>query len=175
MAFAIDRWTIALVALLAGGSAAWAGSGGIAPNNACPEISRAIDRLAAAEHQQAFALDLYSKADGGPGPHRGALPAVEVRLAAMLDRVGELRVTLRRVRSEPDALDNSMVRECLTVGDVALKRGEQVSSEVERIVIEGRGYPPVGAPSGAIKSAAPAARSSPGSVSEPALPGDAVR
>ncbi len=175
MALVIDRWVIAVVALLAAGSPARAELGAIPPADACPEISRAVGRLAAAEHQQAFALDLYSKADGGLGPHRGALPAVEVRLAGMLERIGELRATLRRVRSEPGALGNSMVGGCLEVGETALRQGERVSSEVERVVIEARGYPPAGAVAGSIKSAAPAAHSSPGSASEPVPPGDAVR
>jgi hypothetical protein len=162
-----------LVALLAGGSPAWAGPGAIAPADACPEISRAVSRLAAAEHQQAFALDLYAKANSGAGPHRGALPAVEVRLAGMLERIGDLRATLQRVRSAPGAIDNSTVGECLKVGEVALKQGERVSSEVERVVIEARGYQPDSAASGPIKSAAPATHS--GSASAPALPGDAER
>jgi hypothetical protein len=161
---------IAVVALLAAGSAAWAAPAEIAPHGACPEISRAVARLATAEHQQAFALDLYSKADGGPGPHRGALPAVEVRLATMLDRVGELRATLNRVRSEPRALGNAIVRECLEVGDEALRQGERVNSEVERIVIEARGYPPAGAASAPVRSGAPAGRAS-----GPAPPADAGR
>lgn len=173
MARIIDRWLLALAALLAGGSPAWAGPIAIAPADACPEISRAVGGLAAAEHQQAFALDLYSKADGGPGPHRGALPAVEVRLAAMLERIGDLRATLERVRSAPGAIDNSMVKECLKVGEVALRQGERVSSEVERVVIEARGDQPDSAAPGPIKSSAPASHS--GATSEPAPPGDAER
>ncbi|HUY20532.1 MAG TPA: hypothetical protein VMV15_15065 [Candidatus Binataceae bacterium] len=182
---AIDKWMIALVALvalvalLACGSAAWAETGGTVANDACPAISRSVSRLAAAEHQQAFALELYSKAAGAPGPHRGALPMVEVRLAEMLARADELRTTLRRVRAEPGALGDATVGECVTVGEAALRQSEQVSSEVERIVIEGRSYAPNNATPGAVRSAAPVARgsssSSPGSVSAPAPPGAAVR
>jgi hypothetical protein len=175
---AIDKWMIVLVALLACGSAAWAATGGNVANDACPEISRSVSRLAAAEHRQAFALDLYSKAAGAPGPHRGALPMVEVRLTEMLAQTDELRTTLRRVRAEPGALDDSTVRECVTVGEAALKQSEHVNSEVERIVIEGRSYAPNSATPGAVRSPAPAARGSsspPGSVSAPAPPGAAVR
>ncbi|HTW88113.1 MAG TPA: hypothetical protein VMD75_08905 [Candidatus Binataceae bacterium] len=175
MARAIDRWVIAVAALLAGGSPAWAGPPPIAPADACPAISRAVGGLAAAEHQQAFALDLYSKAEGGAGPHRGALPAVEIRLAAMLERIGDLRATLERVRSAPGALGNSTVEQCLEVGEAALRRGERVSSEVERVVIEARGDQPKSAALGSIKLSAPAAHSSPGSTSEPVPPGDVER
>lgn len=164
-----------MAVLLAGGSPAWARPPAIAPADACPEISRAVGSLAAAEHQQAFALDLYSKADGGAGPHRGALPAVEVRLAAMLERIGDLRGTLEQVRSAPGALGNSTVEQCLEVGESALRQAERVSSEVERVVIEARGDQPDSATSGSITSSAPASHSSPGSTSEPAPPGDVER
>ena len=153
---------------------AGAETGGIAPSDACPEISRAVDRLAQAEHQQAFALDLYSKSDAGPGPHRGALPSVEAQLAEMLARLDDLRATLQRVRAAPGAAANPTVRECLEVGESALKQGERVSSEVERVVMDARGYPPAGAAS-PLRSAAPAARSSPGSASAPAPPGGVAR
>ncbi len=169
MALSIDRWTIAIFVLLAAGSAAGA-EPKIPPAEACPEISRAVARLSAAEHEQAFALDLYSKGDAaGLGPHRGALPAVEVRLAGMLDRISELSAMLERVRAEPGSLDDATVQECLQVGERALRRGEQVSSEVERVVVRARGYAPDQSISGRIKSS----RSSPGVISELTQPGDA--
>ncbi len=164
-----------MVALLAIGSAAAAEPAAIAPADACPEISRAVERVAVAEHQQSFALDLYAKPDEGSPPHPGALPAVEARLAEMLARIDELRTVLTRVRAAPGASGDRIVRECLEVGESALKQGERVGSEVERVVAEARGYPPAGAAAESVKSAAPAARSSPASASAPAPPGAAAR
>jgi hypothetical protein len=171
----IGRWSIPVVAFLAVAAVAWAETGVVAPSEACPEISRAVDGLAKAEHQQAFALDLYSKSDAGPGPHRGALPAVEARLAEMLARIDDLRTTLRRVRAAPGAPGNPAVRECIEVGESALRQGERVSSEVERVVVDARGYPPAGTASAPVKSGAPEGRSSPTPASAPVPPGAVAR
>jgi hypothetical protein len=170
----IGRWSLAIAALLAATGNAVAASAPIAPLEACPEISQAVGALAKAEHQQAFALDLYSKPDAGSEPHRGALPAVEARLAEMLARIDDLRATLARVRAAPGATENPTVRECIAVGESALRQGERVSSEVERVVIDARGYPPAGA-TATLRSGAPRARSSPAPASAPAPPGAAAR
>jgi len=169
----IDIRLIAIAILLLFGVAAAAEEAAIEPSDACPQISRAVNRVAAAEHQQSFALDLYAKTSGNRGPNRGAIPAVEARLADLLARIADLRATLRRVRNARGASTNPTIQECLQVGAAALARAERVSSEVERIVIEARDYPVL--PQESIKLSVPAARPSAGLASEPGPPGAAVR
>jgi hypothetical protein len=169
----IDIRLIAIAILLLFGIATAAEEAAVEPSDACPQIGRAVNRVAAAEHQQSFALDLYAKTNEGRGPNRGAIPAVEARLADMLARIADLRTTLRRVRAARGASSDPTIQECLRVGGAALGRAERVSSEVERIVIEARDYPAL--PRESIRLGVPAARPSAGLTSGPAPPGAAAR
>ncbi len=93
-----------------------------------------------------MALDLA--AGGG-----NSTAIVMARLATLLDRTNDLRVTLRRVRQSAVARD-PMVDQCTRMGFRALVISEKLSSDVESVLF-GRDDSFAQAPT--LKPAAPAA------------------
>jgi hypothetical protein len=93
--------------------------------SACDSIKTALHALAAAEHDEALALDLA--AEGGSGA------IVEARLSGLLDRTQDLRAVLKRVRKSSVARD-PMVDQCTRMGFRALVMSEKLSSDVETVL-----------------------------------------
>jgi hypothetical protein len=98
----------------------------------CSAIRHALSELGQAEHDQAFALELFSRG--------GELPMVEVRYQRMQQADGDLREILRRVRASRLGADPS-VSECRRLGYRSLFASEKVGSEVERILTKAHGEP----------------------------------
>jgi len=121
------------------------GAVAIAQDDTCVAIRTALTNLSAAEHQQALALDLYSKGSG--------LPAVEVGLTGMTDRMEDLRNALAKTSAagDPDAA------QCVAMGNRALTEAQHLTSVVEGVVIRGRGLPAAPSPAGQMTDAPPAA------------------
>jgi hypothetical protein len=93
--------------------------------SACNSIKTALHALAAAEHEEAFALDLAAEG--------GSSVMVEARLSGVLDRAQDLRTVLRRVRQSAVARD-PMVDQCTRMGFRALVTSEKLSSDVETVL-----------------------------------------
>jgi hypothetical protein len=93
--------------------------------SACDSIKTALHALAAAEHDEALALDLAS--EGGSGA------IVEARLSGLLDRTQDLRAVLKRVRKSSVARDPT-VDQCTRMGFRALVMSEKLSSDVETVL-----------------------------------------
>lgn len=93
--------------------------------SACNSIKTALHALAAAEHDEALALDLAAEG--------GSSVIVEARLSGVLDRAQDLRAVLRRVRQSAVARD-PMVDQCTRMGFRALVTSEKLSSDVETVL-----------------------------------------
>jgi hypothetical protein len=93
--------------------------------SACNSIKTALHALAAAEHDEAFALDLAAEG--------GSSVIVEARLSGVLDRAQDLRAVLRHVRQSAVARD-PMVDQCTKMGFRALVTSEKLSSDVETVL-----------------------------------------
>jgi hypothetical protein len=93
--------------------------------SACNSIKTALHALAAAEHDEAFALDLAAEG--------GSSVIVEARLSGVLDRAQDLRAVLRHVRQSAVARD-PMVDQCTRMGFRALVTSEKLSSDVETVL-----------------------------------------
>ncbi len=92
---------------------------------ACNSIKTALHALAAAEHDEALALDLAAEG--------GSAVIVEARLSGLLDRAQDLRAMLKRVRQSAVARD-PMVDQCTRMGFRALVVSEKLSSDVETVL-----------------------------------------
>jgi hypothetical protein len=97
---------------------------------ACNSIKTALHALAAAEHDEALALDLAAEG--------GSAVIVEARLAGVLDRTQDLRAVLKHVRHSAVARD-PMVDQCTRMGFRALVISEKLSSDVETVLSGGSG------------------------------------
>ena len=126
----------------------------LAPEAACTEIRESVRHVAKAERDQALALHLM--ADGKP------TPVVQTRLAELEAQLGELREVLRNVRHRAPR-HNPDVVECLDMGFKSLSDGENVTRQIQDIVLGEGG--PLGLPP-QIKSDAADAQKLP----EPPLP-----
>jgi len=93
--------------------------------SACTSIKAALHALAAAEHDEALALDLAAEG--------GSSVIVEARLSGVLDRAQDLRAVLRHVRQSAVARD-PMVDQCTRMGFRALVTSEKLSSDVETVL-----------------------------------------
>jgi len=93
--------------------------------SACDAIKTALHALAAAEHDEALALDLAAEG--------GSAAIVEARLSGLLDRTQDLRAVLKRVRKSAVARD-PMVDQCTRMGFRALVMSEKLSSDVETVL-----------------------------------------
>ena len=93
--------------------------------SACNSIKTALHALAAAEHDEALALDLAAEG--------GSSVIVEARLSGVLDRAQDLRAVLRHVRQSAVARD-PMVDQCTRMGFRALVTSEKLSSDVETVL-----------------------------------------
>jgi hypothetical protein len=93
---------------------------------ACDMIRGDLRKLAHAEHEQAFALDLSA----GEG---GSTPMVATQLAKLLERSAALRDTLRTVRERTDPGD-PRVEECIGMGFRALAQAERLTTTVEEVL-----------------------------------------
>jgi len=113
---------------------AMGGAVATAQDDACVTIRTALTNLSDAEHQQALALDLYAKGSG--------LPAVEVGLSTMTDRMEDLKRALARATAagDPEAA------QCVAMGNHALAAAQHLTSIVEGVVIKGRGLPAAQSP-----------------------------
>jgi hypothetical protein len=100
--------------------------------SACLLIQTAVRSLGSAEGAQAEKLHLLA--------HDADSPGVEEGLQRILDCLGTLQSALRRVRLDRVAKEPS-VENCLTLGYRALYEGQRLSSEVEKVLMEIRGYP----------------------------------
>ena len=98
------------------------------PDAACKQIKLALHALAAAEHDEAFALDLASAG--------GSTAAVQARLSDLVERSQDLRIALRRVRLSKIAKD-PRVEQCARMGYHALVTAEKLSSDVESVLFGG--------------------------------------
>lgn len=107
----------------------------IPPESACPQIRDAVHKLAAAERNQALALHLM--ADGKP------TPVVQTRLTELQEQIGNLREVLRRAR-KGSARHNPDVQECISMGSQSLTEAENVSRQIQDIVMDEGG--PLGLP-----------------------------
>ncbi len=92
---------------------------------ACNSIKTALHALAAAEHDEALALDLAAEG--------GSAVIVEARLSGLLDRTQDLRTVLKRIRQSAVARD-PMVDQCTRMGFRALVMSEKLSSDVETVL-----------------------------------------
>ncbi len=92
---------------------------------ACNSIKTALHALAAAEHDEALALDLAAEG--------GSAVIVEARLSGLLDRAQDLRAVLKRVRDSAVARD-PMADQCTRMGFRALVISEKLSSDVETVL-----------------------------------------
>jgi len=99
----------------------------LTPESACASIRKALDGLARAERDQAFALSLAAKG--------GSSTLVETRLSALLDRSNQLRSTLRLARQSRVARD-PRVEQCITTGFGALAEAESLTTDVEKMLYE---------------------------------------
>jgi hypothetical protein len=93
---------------------------------ACGLLRHDLTRLAEAERDQAFALNL-----GAPAGSSTAL--IEGRLAVMLDRTNRLRQNLREVRRNSVPHD-PRVEQCTKMGFHALVEAEQLTTSVEEFL-----------------------------------------
>jgi hypothetical protein len=93
---------------------------------ACGLLRHDLTRLAEAERDQAFALNL-----GAPPGSSTAL--IEGRLAVMLDRTNRLRQNLREVRRNSVPHD-PRVEQCTKMGFHALVEAEQLTTSVEEFL-----------------------------------------
>ena len=103
----------------------------LAPEAACTEIRESVRHVAKAERDQALALHLM--ADGKP------TPVVQTRLAELEAQIGELREVLRGVRHRAPR-HNPDVAECIDMGFKSLSDAENVSRQIQDIVM-GEGGP----------------------------------
>jgi hypothetical protein len=103
----------------------------IPPDLACPQIRDAVHSMASAERNQALALHLM--ADGKP------TPIVQTRLTELQAQIGNLREVLRRARKGAPRR-NLDVQECISMGVKSLTDAENVSRQIEDIVM-GEGGP----------------------------------
>lgn len=126
----------------------------IPPDLACPQIRDAVHSMASAERNQALALHLM--ADGKP------TPIVQTRLTELQAQIGNLREVLRRAR-KGSPRHNLDVQECISMGSQSLTDAENVSRQIEDIVMGEGG--PLGLPP-QIKSG----ESDGGKLPEPPLP-----
>jgi hypothetical protein len=122
---------VALLAVLAAPAAALAETS-VADNDDCARIQNAVTSLAQAERREAENLHLLA--------HGAALPIVEGGLEKVLERTSALRGLLREVRLKPVAAQPE-VANCVTQGYRALYEAERLSSDLEGVVMELRGYP----------------------------------
>ena len=113
---------------------AMAGAIASAQDDTCVSIRTALTNLSDAEHQQALALDLYAKGSG--------LPAVEVGLSTMTDRMEDLKNALAKANAAPDP----DAARCIAMGNHALVAAEHLTSIVEGVVIKGRDLPAAQSP-----------------------------
>jgi hypothetical protein len=130
------------------------GASAFPPEVACTQIRGAVHLVAGAERNQALALHLM--ADGKP------TPIVQTRLAELQEQIGNLGEVLRRVR-KGSPHPNSDVAECISMGFQSLTDAENVSRQIQDIVMGEGG--PLGLPP-QIKSGASGAQKLP----EPSLP-----
>jgi len=104
-----------------------AGTTRLAPEVACSQIRDSVRKVAKAERNQALALHLM--ADGKP------TPIVQARLTELQAQIGELREVLRNVRNNASHR-NSEVSECLDMGFKSLTDAENVSRQIQDIVMD---------------------------------------
>jgi hypothetical protein len=98
----------------------------LSAEQACDTIRSSLHKLARAEHEQAFALDLSA----GEG---GSTPMVATQLAKLLECSNDLRDTLRSVRARTAAGD-PRVEECKKMGFHALAEAERLTTTVEEVL-----------------------------------------
>lgn len=98
----------------------------LSAEQACDAIRFSLHKLARAEHEQAFALDLSA----GEG---GSTPIVATRLAKLLECSSNLRDTLRSVRARTAAGD-PRVEDCMKMGFHALADAERLTTTVEEVL-----------------------------------------
>jgi hypothetical protein len=103
----------------------------IPPDLACPQIRDAVHSMANAERNEALALHLM--ADGKP------TPVVQTRLTELQTEIGNLREVLRRAR-KGSPHRNADVQECISMGFRSLTDAENISRQIEDIVM-GEGGP----------------------------------
>jgi len=108
------------------GSAPSPARAALGAEQSCDLIRSALGKLARAEHEQAFALDLSA----GEG---GSTPVVATQLAKLLERSADLRETLRDVRARTPAGD-PRVEECMKMGFHALAEAERLTTTVEEVL-----------------------------------------
>jgi hypothetical protein len=131
-----------------------AGAKPLAPEVACTQIRDAVHKVATAERNQALALHLM--ADGKP------TAMVQTRLTELQAQTGELREVLRRARNGTSR-HNTDVAECLSMGFKSLTDAENVTRQIQDVVMDEGG--PLALPP-QIKSGEPDAQNLP----EPPLP-----
>lgn len=102
---------------------------------ACSRIRGSMRQLAKAERNQALALHLM--ADGKP------TPLVASRLGELQQQMGNLRQVLRDVRDRAPVGDQ-YVSECVDLGFRSLSEAENLSAEIQDIVMSEGG--PLGPP-----------------------------
>ena len=94
--------------------------------DACASIRRELNRLAQAERDEAFALNL-----GAPPGSSTAM--IETRLAAVLDRTRRLRETIREVRRRNTGHD-PRIEQCTKMGSQAVVEAQKLTSSVEELL-----------------------------------------
>jgi hypothetical protein len=98
----------------------------LSAEQACDTIRFSLHKLAHAEHEQAFALDLSA----GEG---GATPVVAAQLAKLLECSSNLRDMLSSVRART-ATGDPRVEECMKMGFHALVEAERLTTTVEEVL-----------------------------------------
>jgi hypothetical protein len=112
-----------------------AGESGLTADTACAQVRASVRQLAKAERNQALALHLM--ADGKP------TPLVASRLGELQQQMGNLRQVLREVRDRAPVGDQ-YVSECVDLGFRSLSEAENLSAEIQSIVMAEGG--PLGPP-----------------------------
>lgn len=106
-------------------------TGALTAYQACADIRGALSALAKAEREQALALSLNR-----PG---SSTAAIEIKLNDLLAHTQQLRDALKSARTSGAARDPHL-EQCIAAGFGALVDAEKLSSDVQAIVLERRGY-----------------------------------
>lgn len=130
-------------------------TGALTAYQACADIRGALSALAKAEREQALALSL--------NPRGSSTAAIEIKLNDLLARTQQLRDALKSARTSGSRRDPHL-EQCIAAGFAALVDAEKLSSEVQAIVLERRGY------SGESRALTPPASSPPRQPGGPAAP-----
>ena len=134
-------------------------TGALTAYQACADIRGALSALAKVEREQALALSL--------NPRGSSTAAIEIKLNDLMERTQQLRDALKAARTSSTARDPHL-EQCIAAGFAALVDAEKLSSQVQAIVLERRGYsgesraltppaiPPAPQPGGSAAPAVPA-------------------